>query len=271
VARPEQQSILHAHRPGLQVHSSHKPRTPWPDLQIACVAGDSDCRRADLPRFPRPPTIVLVMLSEARIHELLSPFQIKLAPRQVGKLRCYLELLLRWNQKINLTSVREPEDCVARHFGESLYLTRYMELSGRLLDVGSGAGFPGLALKVFFPALAVTLLEPIAKKRAFLKEVARTCEMTSVEVLGERLDDFVRLNSSRQFDTATARAVGRLEALVPLLCHALKPGGRIVLWIGEDQARSLGQLKTQVIWDRPLPIPLSRHRVIYCGSPRCFT
>ncbi|MGH9403017.1 MAG: 16S rRNA (guanine(527)-N(7))-methyltransferase RsmG, partial [Terriglobia bacterium] len=85
----------------------------------------------------------------------------------------YLGLLLRWNEKINLTAIRTPEECVTRHFAESLFLARHEQLNGRLLDIGSGAGFPGLALKVAVPELAVTLLEPVAKKRAFLKEVVR--------------------------------------------------------------------------------------------------
>jgi 16S rRNA (guanine527-N7)-methyltransferase len=211
------------------------------------------------------------MLTEARVHELLSPFRLELDRGQIGMLLTYVKLLLRWNQKINLTSVRNPEECVTRHFGESLYVAKYMELSGRLLDVGSGPGFPGLVLKIMFPTLAVTLLEPVAKKRAFLKEVARACEMASVEVVGERLEDFVGLTTRHQFDAATARAVGHLDNIVPLVCDALKPGGRMILWLSENQAGSLGQLETQVAWDTPIPIPLSRHRVIWCGSPRSST
>jgi 16S rRNA (guanine527-N7)-methyltransferase len=231
------------------------------------TAGGSDCRRANLPMPYFAPTIVIAVLTESRVHELLSPFQLKLLPRQLGMLLTYLELLVRWNRKINLTSLQDPAECVTRHFGESLYVARYIELSGRLLDVGSGAGFPGLALKIAFPALAVTLLEPVSKKRAFLKEVARACEMESVGVEGVRLENFVGLTTRHQFDAATARAVGHLDKIVPLVCDALKPGGQVILWLSENQGVSLGQLETQVTWDLPIPIPLSRHRVICCGSP----
>ena len=131
------------------------------------------------------------MMDEATVRRLLEPFGIDLSADQTSQLVAYLELLLRWNKKINLTGIRDGESCVSRHFGESLYLGRWVRLNGRLLDIGSGAGFPGLSLKIIFPDLSVTLLEPVAKKRAFLKEVARVCGMDLVEVRGERLEDFV--------------------------------------------------------------------------------
>ena len=86
------------------------------------------------------------MLSEARARTLLEPFQLNLTSEQVRDLLTYLELLLSWNRRINLTGVRSAEECITRHFGESLYLARSVPLEGRLLDIGSGAGFPGLAL-----------------------------------------------------------------------------------------------------------------------------
>src|SRR3990172_6627889 len=121
------------------------------------------------------------MLSVSRVSNLLEPFGLDLHRHQIEQVRAYLELLMRWNQRINLTAIRTPEGCATRHFGESLYLARWVELRGKLLDIGSGAGFPGLALKICSPELAVTLLEPVAKKRAFLKEVARACGFSEVE------------------------------------------------------------------------------------------
>ena len=107
------------------------------------------------------------MVDETRLRELLQPYGLELSSFQAGQILSYLNLLLRWNQKINLTAIRDPEECVTRLFGESLFLARRLELYGHLLDIGSGAGFPGLALKIVFPDIFVTLLEPIAKKRAF--------------------------------------------------------------------------------------------------------
>jgi len=205
------------------------------------------------------------MLSEPQVVELLSPFGLALGSAQFGCLLTYLDLLLRWNQKINLTAIRTPEECVTRHFGESLYLARWIKLEGRLLDIGSGAGFPGLALRIAFPALAVTLLEPVAKKRAFLKEVARACQMESVEVRSERLEDFIRREPPAAYDSATARAVGQLERLVQGAATRLKAGGHLCLWMSKEQAASLIGAEELFRWEPPIPLPLGRQREIRVG------
>lgn len=206
------------------------------------------------------------MLTATRVRELLEPFGLALTASQLSQLRTYLDLLVRWNQKINLTAIRTPEECVTRHFGESLYLARWAELEGTLLDIGSGAGFPGLALKIVFPQLSTTLLEPVAKKRAFLKEAARACAMESVEVRAERWEDFIRQNPSRAFDNSTVRAVGRLARLVPDVARCLKPRGRLFLWLTREQAGGLPQNQRLIDWGSPIPLPLSRQREIWVGS-----
>jgi 16S rRNA (guanine527-N7)-methyltransferase len=204
------------------------------------------------------------VLTEDQVASLLAPFELRLTSEQHGILLIYLDLLLKWNRKINLTAIRDPAECVTRHFGESLYLARWVELRGDLLDIGSGAGFPGLALKVAFPALRVTLLEPVAKKRAFLKEVARACGMDAVEVRAERLEDFAGPPSS--FDAATSRALGGLERLVPLAARLLKAGGRLALWLSSEQAKRLAEIESAIEWAAPIPLPLAREREIWIGT-----
>jgi 16S rRNA (guanine527-N7)-methyltransferase len=206
------------------------------------------------------------VIDETRLRQLLEPFGLSPTPAQANQILTYLQLLLRWNQKINLTAIRDPELCVTRHFGESLFLSRHLQLRGHLLDIGSGAGFPGLALKIVFPDLAVTLLEPVAKKRAFLKEAARACYFRHVAVRVERLEELLSLTPSLAFDFATMRAVGHLEALVPLAAQFLRPGGNLLLWLTRNQAASLGAIHSGLNWTPPLPIPLSREAAIYMGS-----
>lgn len=208
------------------------------------------------------------MISELQVRGLLEPFKLELSSSQIAQLLEYLELLLKWNRKINLTAIRTAEDCVTRHFGESLYLARRATLDGRLLDIGSGAGFPGLALKIAFPRLAVTLLEPVAKKRAFLKEVARTCRMESVEVRGERLVDFLRQDREARFDAVTARAVGRVERLVEQAKKSLAAGGKLYLWLTAEQCTRLAQTTRDFRWDPPIPLPMARQREIWIGARR---
>lgn len=205
-------------------------------------------------------------LDEIRIRTLLKPFALDLSAGQLAQIRTYLELLLRWNGKINLTAITDPEECATRHFGESLFLANHLDLRGSLLDIGSGAGFPGLALKIAFPELPATLLEPIAKKRAFLKEVARACQFSQVAVNGERLEAFFSMMPSPGFDTVTMRAVGNLEVLVPLASKCLKPEGILLLWLTRDQATALDRIGSGLIWGEPLPIPLTRSGVVCRGQ-----
>jgi 16S rRNA (guanine527-N7)-methyltransferase len=206
------------------------------------------------------------MLEEATVHRLLEPFGLGLSSQQIGQVIAYLELLLRWNRKINLTAIRDAPNCVRRHFGESLYLSRWVELQGRLLDIGSGAGFPGLCLKIIFPDLSVTLLEPVAKKRAFLKEVARVCGMNFVEVRRERLEDFAGALSPPLYDAATARAVGHLEELIPLASRCLKAGGELFLWLSRRQASLLGYRHVEVREVRRLRVPGGGEGEIWWGK-----
>jgi 16S rRNA (guanine527-N7)-methyltransferase len=227
------------------------------------------------PRPPVPSNILLAanpvapynpsMIDETRLGQLLEPFGLDLSPEQAKQTLTYLELLLLWNQKINLTAIRDPHECVTRHFGESLFLATNRRLIGSLLDIGSGAGFPGLALKIAFPELSVTLLEPVTKKRAFLKEASRVSGFTQVLVRGDRLEDFRQATPAPAFDFATMRAVGNLETLIPIAAKCLKPGGSLLLWLTHEQATALADIKGGLVWQPPLPIPLTRTGQIWTG------
>jgi 16S rRNA (guanine527-N7)-methyltransferase len=211
----------------------------------------------------------LLMLSRNGVRALLEPFEVRLSDDSIDKLVVYLDLLLRWNRKINLTAIRTPEECVTRHFGESIFLSRLTRLRGRLLDVGSGAGFPGLAVKLIAADLEVVLLEPVAKKRAFLKEVSRVCELTGVDVLGRRLEEYCRGEQRPELDIITLRAVGGLESLVPIARGLLKRDGHLCLYIGSPQAHAIRAGNPDLIWQVPAEIPLSHDRQILQGIREC--
>lgn len=196
------------------------------------------------------------------------PFDISLSGETIDNLAVYLDLLLRWNQKINLTSIRTPEECITRHFGESFLISQAVLLRGRLLDIGSGAGFPGLAVKLIAPDLEVVLLEPVAKKRAFLKEAARVCGMGSVQAVGSRLEEFCQTEQPQSFDIITVRAVGGLESLVSLAMGLLKSGGHLCLWVGSQQVKEIRDTNPDLQWLEPVKVPLSHERVILVGMRR---
>lgn len=206
-------------------------------------------------------------IDSTAISQLLDPFGIRLDSNQLDQLRTYLELLLRWNQRMNLTAVRTWGECVTRHFGESLFASRYIQFRGRLLDIGSGAGFPGLALKLVSADVHVTLLEPVAKKRAFLKEVATACGFDHVEVRADRLDDYARgARESAGIDVATARAVAKPASVVGDVVACLKPRGLVCLWTMRGEAEALRRASSVVEWREPVPVPLSRDRELWVGQ-----
>src|SRR5271156_6684330 len=127
-------------------------------------------------------------MDPTRIAELLRPFtgEADLRHEMLEQFRLYLDLLLCWNARVNLTAVRDPEQIVTRHFGESLFaaqvLAKNPETATSLADVGSGAGFPGIPIKLWMPQLRLTLIESQNKKATFLREVLRTLNLPNAEV-----------------------------------------------------------------------------------------
>ena len=199
-----------------------------------------------------------------KLPRLLAPYGVDVSDELAGQIVRYVSVLSYWNKKINLTSLRDAESIVQRHFGESFFAARVVgvDLCGRLADVGTGAGFPGLALKILRPGLQVILIESNAKKAAFLSEVQRELGLKGVEILRKRLKD-VDI-SADSLDIVTARAVGHFEELLAWARRAIKADGRLLLWLGAADATDLGALPGWK-WDSPVLIPLSRQRYILVG------
>ena len=152
-------------------------------------------------------------LTPAVIAEFLRPYlasDLATPEGLYGQLTTYLELLLKWNARTNLTAIREPEEIVRRHFGESLFAAQHLGECSTLLDIGSGAGFPGLPIQLLRPQLQVTLAESQNKKATFLREVIRTLGLQT-EVWGNRVE---AMPPSRAFDVVALRAVDNMEAAV---------------------------------------------------------
>lgn len=225
----------------------------------------------------------LTHMDPVRIAALLAPFlesppgsPAALDGAQIGQVSAYLDLLLRWNAGINLTAVRDPESIVTRHFGESFFAARQVlkgqEAGGRrqeagagsqgcAIDLGSGAGFPGLPLKIFAPGLALTLIESSQKKAVFLKEAVRTLALTGVDVFAGRAEDF-----AATADLVTLRAVERYERALGAAARLVAPGGRLALLIGSPQAARTPQVLAEFGWQAAVAIPQSSARVLLVGT-----
>ncbi len=162
-------------------------------------------------------------MDTARIADLLQPFLLApLSADQMTSISTYIDLLLRWNARINLTAVREEEYIVTRHFGESLFAARHLfpatqSATGQhLINVGSGAGFPGLPIKIWNPSLRLTLIDSNQKKATFLREAVRTLKLTNVEVFAGRAEDY-----PGHAEIVTLRAVEKFDQSLPAAANLL--------------------------------------------------
>jgi 16S rRNA (guanine527-N7)-methyltransferase len=216
-------------------------------------------------------------MDEARIAELLAPFLARapgvdggsLSLNQVEHISMYIDILLRWNARINLTSVREPEAIVTRHFGESIFAAWHLFPGSRkgnvdsnphVIDVGSGAGFPGLPIKLWAPQIRLTLIESNQKKATFLREVIRRLGLDDVDVFAGRANTFTEVG-----DFVTIRAVERFEAILPVAAGVVGPDGSLAMLAGKTQVKRLEEIVPEIKWSERIDLPQSVSRVLIIG------
>ena len=227
-----------------------------------------------------------------------------LSSAQLQSISTYIDILIRWNARINLTAIRDPEDIVPRHFGESLFAARHLfpdgraagrraafdtsrgraalqgrvtsqEQSGasapepvandqrlatndvRVADLGSGAGFPGLPIKLWEPTIALTLIESNHKKAAFLREVTRALTLTDVNIQNARAETL-----TSTFDVVTLRAVEHFQAILSTAAALVAPTGHLALLISATQQDQACALLPHFTWSSPAPVPHSRSRIL---------
>ena len=172
------------------------------------------------------------MIDRQRLQNRLAEAGFPLAEKQLLQLDTYARLLCEWNQRINLTAIVEPEDIENKHFFDSISLAFHPLLRGEVLDVGSGAGFPGMVLKIVRPELAVTLMEPTGKRVFFQQALAETLGLT-LDLVKERAEEAARKRWRESYDIATARAVAALPVLCEYCLPLVKPGGFFIAMKGD--------------------------------------
>jgi 16S rRNA (guanine527-N7)-methyltransferase len=235
-----------------------------------------------------------------RISALLEPFLGPPGDRRVStddldKMSAYIDLLLRWNARINLTAIREPEQIIPRHFGESLFMARLLfpgagagsepvrsKIEARrsrplhVIDIGSGAGFPALPIKIWEPEIHLTMIESNHKKAAFLREAARELKLTDVNVIAERAESVAaRLSSASEVDApatknklqpaeiVTFRAVERFNQILPLATKFLAKNGRLAILTTQSRHENLQSLPS-ITWSF-VCIPQSQIKTLAVG------
>ena len=254
----------------------------------------------------------------ARITELLQPYLFPtpnpchsepakageesavLSDAQLHSISTYIDILQHWNARINLTAIRNEEEIVTRHFGESLFTARHLfpkeqdreghgfsraqitpaenralapeglaearrpTAEARLADLGSGAGFPGIPIKLWAPNIALTLIESNHKKATFLREVARALTLTDINIQEARAETL----PPSTFDVVTLRAVERLAEVLSVAATLLAPSGRLALLIASSQLDATRSALPNLKWDPPIPIPQSKSRLLVIGRLR---
>lgn len=206
------------------------------------------------------------------IAGLLSPYITGLTPTQLDQVSTYLDLLQRWNAHMNLTSVRNPEHIVTRHFGESFFLARQPFIkdaavtdgvSPGAIDVGSGAGFPGIPLKILHPQLTCMLVEAHQKKAVFLREVLRALHLEA-DVRSERAEDLARKGTKAGL--VTMRAVEKFDSILPIAADLASSNGTLAVLVGSAQTQVAQQLLPNWRFRPFLPLPGAETRGILWGN-----
>jgi len=243
-------------------------------------------------------------MTPERIEELLEPYigppaAYRLPPVDLQDISTYIDILLRWNARVNLTAIRQPDQIVTRHFGESFFAARHLfpnrvetgaspvlpqrseaaseqgtvgpkESHGdsargvagiTVADVGSGAGFPGIPIKLWAPSISLTLIESNHKKAMFLREVVRALTLTDVDIRNVRAEAL----ADARFDVVTLRAVERFESILHIAASLLSPGGRLALLIGQAQLPMAQSILPALEWSA-FPIPQSAARVMVIAT-----
>lgn len=166
---------------------------------------------------------------------------IQLSAAQIGALEIYEQELLRWNERINLTAIRDAEQIRIKHFLDSLTCLSVMRNPGgrivceRMIDVGTGAGFPGMPLKIIFPSIQLTLVESVGKKADFCHHLVSTLRLEGVQVIQERVEAVGQMPAHRQqYDWAVARAVAVMPVLVEYLLPLVRVSGAMLAMKGES-------------------------------------
>ena len=202
--------------------------------------------------------------SAAVIRRALVEFKIPAFDDQVLQIQQYIRILLVWNEKMNLTAIRDPLEILYRHFCESMFAAEAIPLkNGRLADIGSGGGFPGLPLKIMRPGLQVFLVESNIKKVTFLAEVIRELGLNGAQVLARRYEELGE--EVAPLDYVCTRALGEFPAFLEWATSEQIAAKQVILWIGGRDLEEIQKIRSWD-WSEPIEVPHSLRRLLLVGT-----
>jgi 16S rRNA (guanine527-N7)-methyltransferase len=202
--------------------------------------------------------------SVAVIRRALEEFKLPAYDDQVLQIQQYIGILLAWNDKVNLTAIRDPLEILHRHFCESMFAGISVPIeAGRLADVGSGGGFPGLPLKILRPGLHVFLIESNIKKATFLAEVIRELGLKDAQVIVRRYEELGE--EIAPLDYVCSRALGEFPKFLDWAHSDQIAAKQVILWIGTNDLPEIQKILTWD-WQKPIPVPNSLRRLLLVGT-----
>lgn len=172
---------------------------------------------------------------------------IKFNKKQLEQFYKYMELLLQWNQKINLTAITDQKEIIIKHFIDSITISKYIKQNENLLDVGTGAGFPGIPIKIIRPDIKITLLDSLNKRINFLDDVINQLKLENIYTVHARIEEFGQNKKYREkFDNVTSRAVANLSVLSEYMIPLTKIGGKCICMKGSEIVEELEESKSSI-------------------------
>ena len=159
----------------------------------------------------------------------------------------YMNLLIEWNEKINLTAITEPEEIILKHFIDSITILKEIEDNSSVVDVGTGAGFPGIPLSIMNPSLKITLVDSLNKRLIFLQEVINQLNLKNIEIVHARAEEFGQNKKYREkFDISTSRAVANLSTLSEYLIPLVKINGKVISMKAAEAQKEICEAKKAI-------------------------
>ena len=184
---------------------------------------------------------------ENSFKSFLEKIEIELDEKQIEQFYDYMQRLLKWNEKINLTAITQPQEIIIKHFVDSLTISKYIKENAKIIDVGTGAGFPGIPLKIYRNDIEVILLDSLNKRINFLNDAINKMGLDKIGAIHGRAEEFVHNKEYREkFDIATSRAVANMATLSEYLIPFVKVNGMVVAMKGSDVKQEIDESKRAI-------------------------
>ena len=182
----------------------------------------------------------------SRMKEECKKINVDLEPEQIEQFYTYMQELIEWNNKINLTAIIEPEEIIKKHFIDCLSIIKYIKDDNKIIDVGTGAGFPGIPIKIANKSLNITLLDSLNKRISFLNEIITKLKLSNIETVHARAEEYVANGKREKYDIAVSRAVANLPTLLEYLMPYVKVNGICICMKGPKAQAELEESKKAI-------------------------